>query len=164
MKIINIVPLILMTLLFGGCASTIRTTSTSYYPPSPNNEPIIVYGLNDAIPSNAKNIGTIKIGDSGFSADCGWNQVIEKAKRECRRIGGNGIKLVSVYEPDFSSTCYRITAYVIRSPEKQYLAHSERSPGYTTNKLKSEWASTGVDVIEGIYEKIGDGQDRKSVV
>lgn len=161
MKKINLVPLILLTLLLSGCASTIRTTSTSNYPPTPNNEPIIVYGLNDAIPSNTKNIGTIKIGDSGFSIDCGWNQAIEKAKRECRRIGGNGIKLVSVYEPDFSSTCYRITAYVIRSPDKQYLAQSERSTGYTSNKLKSEWASTGVDVIEGIYEKIGDGQSAK---
>ena len=161
MKTINLVPLILLTFLLSGCASTIRTTSTSYYSPTPDNEPIIVYGLNDAIPPNAKNIGTIKIGDSGFSVDCGLNQVIEKAKRECRRIGGNGIKLVSVYEPDFGSTCYRITAYVIRSPEKLYLAQSERSTGFTANKLKSEWASTGVDVIEGIYEKIGDGQSAK---
>jgi hypothetical protein len=162
MKIINPFLLILLTLFLIGCSPTIRTTSTSYYPPTHVNEPIVVFGLNDAIPSNSKNIGTIKIGDSGLSVNCGWDQVIEKAKRACRRIGGNGIKLVSVYEPDFfSSTCYQITAYVIRSPENQYLGESERSTGYTLNKLKGEWASTGVEVIEGIYEKIGDGQSAK---
>ncbi len=161
MKIFKIIALFLLTLFIAGCASTIRTTYTTKYSPTPINEPIIVYGLNDEVPANSQNIGTIKIGDSGFSVDCGWNQVIKKAKNECRKIGGNGIKLISVYEPDFSSTCYRITAYVIKSPEKHFISQKERSTGYTLSKLKEEWASSGVDEIEGIYEKIGDGQSAK---
>ena len=161
MKIFRVFSFFLLTLILVGCASTVRTTYTTKHSPTPIDEPIIVYGLNDAMPSNTQNIGTIKIGDSGFSANCGWTQVIEKAKNECRKIGGNGIKLVSVYEPDFSSTCYRITAYVLKSPEKQYISQTEKNTGYTLSKLKGEWSSSGVDEIEGIYEKIGDGQSAK---
>lgn len=158
--ILGISKLIIILILFG-CASTVRTTSVTNYPPTPISEPIVVYGLNDLVPMDAKNIGTIKISDSGFSVDCGWNHVIEEAKNECRSIGGNAIKLITVNEPDFSSTCYRITAYVLRSPEKKYIADSDKKTGYTENKLKTEWASSGVEDIEGIYEKIGDGQSAK---
>lgn len=161
MKGLNLISAILLTIILFGCASIVSTTHTTYFPPTPTSEPVTVYGLNDAIPANVKNIGTIKIGDSGFSVDCGWNQVIEKAKNECRKIGGNGIKLISVYEPDIISSCYRITAYILRSPEKKFLSQSERNTGYTLSKLKEEWASLGVDEIEGVYEKIGDGQSAK---
>lgn len=161
MKQFNVIFLFAVSVILTGCASTIKTTHTSNFPPTPNTEQIIVYGLNDAVPASSQNIGTIKIGDSGFSVGCGWDQVIEKAKNECRKIGGNGLKLISVYEPDFSSTCYRITAYVFKSPPKQYISQSETTTGYTVNKLKGEWTSSGVDEIEGIYEKIGDGQSAK---
>jgi hypothetical protein len=161
MKYFKFITLLLLILFLAGCASTVRTTYTSKFSPTPISESVIVYGLNDAVPANSQNIGTIKIGDSGFSANCGWNQVIEKAKNECRKIGGNGIKLVSVYEPSYSSTCYRITAYVLRSPEKQYISQTEKNTGYTLSKLKGEWATSGVSEIEGIYEKFGDGQSAK---
>jgi len=161
MKIFSIITLFLLTLFLVGCASTISTTYTTKYSPTPTSEPIIVYGLNDSVPANTQKIGTIKIGDSGFSVDCGWNQVIEKAKNECRKIGGNGIRLVSISKPDLTSTCYRITAYALKRPKKQYISQKEKNTGYTLSKLKGEWALSGVDEIEGIYEKIGDGQSAK---
>ena len=155
-----LVGIVILT-LFTSCASTIRTTQNANYQATPSSVPIVVYGLNENPPANAQNIGTIKIGDSGFSVDCGWNKVLEKAKNESRKIGGNAIKLISVNEPDYSSTCYRLTAYVLRSPEKKYLAQNEVNTGFTESELKSEWTSKGADEIEGIYEKIADGQSAK---
>jgi V8-like Glu-specific endopeptidase len=75
-------------------------------------------------------------------------------------MGGNAIKLVSVSEPDGWSTCYRITAYAYRF-EKQYIDESVEKTDYTESKLKEEWSGKGVDAIEGVYEKIGDGQSAK---
>jgi V8-like Glu-specific endopeptidase len=147
--------------LITSCAATVRTTHSSSHQATPSSVPIVVYGLNENPPSNARNIGTIKIGDSGFSVDCGWNTVLEKAKNESRKIGGNAIKLLSVHMPDGLSTCYRLTAYALRGPEKKFLSEAETNTGFTENKLKTEWASKGVDDIEGIYEKIADGQSAK---
>ena len=161
MKNIKFIIINFSLILLYSCASTIQTTSTKSYPPTPLSEPIIVYGLNEAVPSSSVNIGTIKIGDSGFSTNCGWNQVIEKAKNEARKKGGTGIKLISILEPSTASTCYRISAYILKSPEKKYIASSKQKTGYSELKLKSEWSSNGIDEIEGIYEKIGDGQSSK---
>jgi hypothetical protein len=47
----------------------------------PLNQPVKVYGLNDAVPVNYQDVGRIKIGDSGFSVDCGCQSVLEKAKK-----------------------------------------------------------------------------------
>ena len=123
MKIIKFAIIVSLTLILTACASTISTTRTSYnVSPTPISEPILVYGIKDALPVNSQNIGTIRIGDSGFSVNCGWEQVIEKAKNACRNMGGNGIQLISVEEPDISSTCYRITANVWKSPQKKYIS------------------------------------------
>ncbi|MBT3748109.1 MAG: trypsin-like serine protease [Bacteroidetes bacterium] len=164
MKNLNLLALIFLIELFTGCTSTVSTTRTTSLPPTPASEQIIVYGLNDAIPPNAKNIGMIKIGDSGFSIDCGWDQVLESAKLECRKIGGNAIKLASINEPDIMSTCYRITAYAMRLPQKRYLPSDEQSTKYTLTILKEEWAKSGVDEIEGVYEAIGDGKSAKYIL
>jgi len=114
------------TIILLGCSSTVKTTRTNYnYSPIPSSEPIIVYGLKDSMPTNSQQIGTVRIGDSGFSTNCGWEQTLEKAKKACRKMGGNGIQLIAVAEPNFwLSTCYRIYVYVWRIPEKEYIEKS----------------------------------------
>jgi len=106
-----------------GCASTVNTTRTNYnFSPTPLSAPIIVYGLTDTIPRNSQQIGTVRIGDSGFSVNCDWEQVLEKAKNACRKMGGNGIQIIDVSEPNFwLSTCYRLYVYTWKIPEKEYI-------------------------------------------
>lgn len=161
MKKLKKLSILLHILFLVGCASTINTTYSVKYPPTPAGTPITVFGLNDEAPTNSKIIGTIKIGDSGFSVNCGWDQVIEKAKKESRKIGGNAIKIETIEEPDYYSTCYRIKASILKIPEKQYIEQKDINTGYTLSLLKDEWTSSGVDKIEGIYEKIGDGKTAK---
>jgi S1-C subfamily serine protease len=143
-----------LAILLSSCALTVRTTTTTNYKPNTSNAPIIVYGLNDRTPNQTQRIGTIKIGDSGFSVNCGWDQVLQKAKSECKKIGGNAIKLEYVKEPDFSSTCYRINAAALIVPEQKFIDKSKKETGLTEEILKNEWSKTGVDAIEGIYEKV----------
>ena len=161
MKTLQFACMFYVAIMFLSCASTVNTTRSSYrYPPTPMQEPIEVFGLNDYVPTNTVNLGTIRIGDSGFSVGCGYEAVIQKIINACRKIGGNAIQLVSVKEPDWSSTCYRMTAYALRI-EKQLINKSIEKTGYTEAKLKEEWNNKGTDAIEGIYEKFGDGQSAK---
>jgi hypothetical protein len=82
-------------------------------PPLPKDHPVTVYELWDTLPRNHRIIGSINIGDSGFSVNCGWDAVLERALNECRKMGGNALKLVSVIEPSWESSCYRITAHAL---------------------------------------------------
>jgi hypothetical protein len=103
------------SLFLSSCAPRISTTISKYYSPLDYSQEVIVYGLQDAIPANSEELATIKIGDTGFSTDCGWNVVIEKASMEARKIGGNAIKITDHIPPSFmGSTCDRITAKVYK--------------------------------------------------
>jgi hypothetical protein len=112
MKTIRIFLLILVTILFfGGCASTVSSYIERQMPSLPDNQHITVFGLSDTPPVNSQNIAFISIGDSGFSVNCSYSEVVDTAVQECRRLGGNALKITSITEPDFfGSTCYRISA------------------------------------------------------
>jgi hypothetical protein len=66
------------------------------------------------VPPNAEKLGTVKIEDPGFSTNCNYATVIDMAKIEARKVGGNAIKITQHTRPDFFSSCHRITADVLR--------------------------------------------------
>ena len=80
----------------------------------PAGEEVKVIGLKDPMPAHAEEIGSVKIGDSGFSTDCGWDIALEKAVNEARKKGGNAIKIIKHTPPNMGSTCHRITALILR--------------------------------------------------
>lgn len=107
--------LILGSILFlTSCAARVTSTIHSAYLPLDFREEVIVFGLNEEVPPSAKNLGTIRVGDSGFSTRCDFATVLEAAKMEARAVGGNVLQITEHRTPDFWSTCHRITAEVFR--------------------------------------------------
>ncbi|MEQ8324037.1 MAG: serine protease [Cytophagales bacterium] len=158
--------IVLTAFFLQSCSTAIQTAYTGYNP-LPLNTYVTIYGANDIVPSNYKPIGQFRIGDSGFTTNCGYTKVMEDAKSACRRMGGDAFQITSLKEPDPSglgSTCYRIRATAYRSPEKVFAKETEGKTGWTMAKLKAEWNDKGVDYIEGIYEKIGDGISAKYTI
>jgi hypothetical protein len=122
MKSIYFFVLLLIAILFlSSCSPTVAVTQLRKYPPKESTEQVVVYNQSDKIPSQLSQIGRIKIGDSGFSSNCSWIEVINKAKEECSRLGGDAIHIIEVKKPDMLSTCYRIKVNVLRGPEKKYI-------------------------------------------
>ena len=76
--------------------------------------PIDIHEDERSIPKGTTVVGTIRIGDTGISTDCGLRTAIAAMKEEARRIGADGVYLTRVQEPDFWSTCYRITGRLLR--------------------------------------------------
>lgn len=115
MKKLQFAVLILLTIFAVGCSTSIKTTladkSLASLAPTAD---VVVVGTDDALPAGARLIGKVKVGDSGFTTDCGYNTVVGQAKAEARKAGGNAIKLTSVKKPSaFGSTCYRIEADIL---------------------------------------------------
>ena len=71
-------------------------------------------------PANAEVLGTVRIGDNGFtSAKAGsYENVISLAKEEARRAGGNAIKITSHESPDAQSSVHRIKATILKVDKK----------------------------------------------
>jgi hypothetical protein len=105
---------IALTLILFSCAPKISTTISKSYSTLDYFEEVRVLGIQDSIPSTTEELGIIKIGDAGFTTNCGWDVVIEKAKIEARKVGGNAIKIIKHTPPDMGSSCHRITAKILK--------------------------------------------------
>jgi len=101
--------------ILASCSPKVRTSLTTNYSALDYREEVRVFDVNQPEPVNSEEIGTVKIGDSGFTTNCGWDVVLEKAKNEARKAGGNAIKITVHKLPDvWTSTCHRITAKILK--------------------------------------------------
>ena len=114
----RILSILSILFLLQSCSPKIRSNlSDSKFPRIEDNSQIFVLGINEKIPENSRFVGDLKVGDSGFSTDCGYETVIENAKMTAKKSGANLIQLIQVKEPNLASTCYRIQAKLYRNLE-----------------------------------------------
>ena len=113
---------LLITILFCSCSPKIRTTiSNSNFEKLSDNTEVIVINENQAL-ENSSYIGEIKVGDSGFTTDCGYEKIMNDAKEEAKKLGGNIIQIIEIKEPKkWWSTCYRIRAKIFRNLDSKSL-------------------------------------------
>lgn len=78
--------------------------------------PVVIHMDDRDIPRGTKVIGELRIGDTGFSVGCDLQQGISLVQDRARSVGADAAHIVSVREPDFSSTCYRLTARLLQYP------------------------------------------------
>lgn len=107
----------LILMFFVDCSPKVRTKVTKSYPALDYKEEVQLIGITGKTPPSAIEIGTVKVGDSGFSTNCGWSVVIEEAKMEARKAGGNVLKIIKHIRPNLGSTCDRITAKILKIPK-----------------------------------------------
>lgn len=109
-----------IVLLMTSCSPKLTSVMLKTYPQLQYQNEVMVFGVNEPAPPNAEKLGSIKIGDSGFSTNCGYTTVLDMAKMEARKVGGNAVKITQHKLPDFVSTCHRITADVLRIDSTDY--------------------------------------------
>lgn len=115
MKKIHGFILIAGLILLTSCSPKISTSLSKNYPPLDYQQEVIVIGLDQAEPDNSEVLGQVKIGDTGFSTKCDYDIVIDKAKLEARKAGGNAIKIIEHTPPSaMGSSCHRITAKILK--------------------------------------------------
>ena len=111
---INVFLIIGSILILTSCSAKLTSSMQKTYAPLDYKEEVRVFGVGEEIPSNAEKLGTIKVGDSGFSVNCNYATVLDKAKTESRKVGGNALKITKHKKPDLWSSCHRITADVYK--------------------------------------------------
>lgn len=105
---------VLILLSMYSCGPTVSTTISKSYDTLNYQENILVFGEEDEAPEDAELLGTVRIGESGFSVKCNYGVVINEASQEARKAGGNAIKIITHKKPDLWSSCHRITAEILR--------------------------------------------------
>lgn len=74
-----------------------------------------VLSLNDSVPNEAVWIGSLKVGDNGFSKTGNLDTTLRLAREEAAKVGGNLVKITKHKAPStFGSSCHRIEADIYR--------------------------------------------------
>lgn len=108
-------PILLMLIVLCSCNPKVSTSLSRWYAPLEYDQEVVVFGLNQEVPDSAQVLGQVKVGDTGFSTNCGYDVVIDKAKLEARKVGGNAIKIIEHNPPTaLGSNCHRITANILK--------------------------------------------------
>lgn len=115
MKRLHGLMIISALIFFSSCNPKISTSISKSYPALDYKQEVVVFGLDQPEPGNAEVLGQVKIGDAGLSTNCGYDIVMDKAKLEARKAGGNAIKIIEHKPPTaMGSTCHRITAKILK--------------------------------------------------
>ncbi len=117
-----------ITVIFSSCAPKISTSISKNYGTLDSKMRVNVFDLNDSVPLNTEVLGYVKIGDTGFSTNCSWDVVIDKAKNEARQVGGNAIKIVDHRPPSLmGSTCHRIKAIILKVSNSEIVSMTNKN-------------------------------------
>lgn len=91
------------------------------YPVLNTNQDIIVFGIGNKVPADARVIKRIRTGEKGFKPDCDYDVIIRLAKLAARKSGGNAIKIITHTPPTaLGNYKHRLTADIlhIENPEE----------------------------------------------
>ena len=112
----------LMTVLMVSCVPKFNVSLIKTYPSLDYKQEVIVYGVSEEVPASAIEIGTIKIDNMGFSKNCEWEVVVEKAKLEARKAGGNVLKITEHIPLNEKGRYYnKITAKILKEDNAEDL-------------------------------------------
>lgn len=150
----RILPSLLISniLLLHSCTPLVTTKLEQDLPQSGTDESIRVFGLYSEIPADAEVLGTVKIGDTGFTAskNCTFQDVLNAAKEEAKKAGGNAIKIVD-HIPPGKSTCHRITAKILRLVDIKALVYRETESTNKYSILNIYCESDSTDIKYDLY-------------
>lgn len=102
-----------------GCSPKITSNLVSNLQPLGAEDEVVVVDLDGTVPESAVFLGTVKIGDTGFTATKNgtYDAVIGLAKEKARQAGGNVVLITRHQFPDRQYTIHRIQADVFRVDE-----------------------------------------------
>ena len=106
-----------------GCSPKITSSFTSYHTQLSKDAEVLVLEIDVPMPENAEVLGQIKIGDTGFTTKNGnYAAVLNIAKDEARKAGGNVVKITEHKSPDMISSMHRIKAEILRVDDLSVLS------------------------------------------
>jgi hypothetical protein len=115
MKKIHAIFIVAALIVLSSCNPKVITKISKTHPALDYKQDVYVIDLDQAEPEDSEVLGYIKIGDTGFSTKCDYDIVIDKAKLEARKAGGNAIKITEHKLPSaMGSSCHRIKATILK--------------------------------------------------
>jgi len=103
-----------LVILLSSCSPKITTSVIEKEKPLPKNAIVIVYNKNDTLPAITKKLGTTRVNDNVSTAEFDCNSVVEIAKLEASKAGGNAIRIIKHQLPNLLNTGHEVYADILK--------------------------------------------------
>ena len=110
--------LVIILIAISAVASCSPRIKQDVYTHSQRTTKIRIINIGEQLPENVKLIGTIKIGEKGFTTKCGYYEMLQVLESEGKKMGGDIVYITTHKKPDLWSTCHRFEANVYKMTEK----------------------------------------------
>lgn len=107
MKIKTLIGILIIVGL-SSCSPKITSSLINKQPALSLEDKVALLDEQHNLPDGTIKIGDLRFQDSGFSNDCSFNSLMNKARQEARKNGANVVKVIEKKKPDLWSTCYRL--------------------------------------------------------
>lgn len=108
--------------LLCACSPKIKSNLTTHFEALPATDTILWINADTEVPKGSILVGDIKIGDSGFTTKCSYEETVTQAIEEARASGATILQFTEVKKPTLLSTCYRLKAKLYRNTDASALA------------------------------------------
>ncbi len=95
-------------LLLAGCSPKITSNFPNKQTKLSLDDKVALLDVTDTLPSDILKVGDLRFQDSGFSTDCNFNSMMNRARKLARENGANIVKINDKKKPDLWSSCYRL--------------------------------------------------------
>lgn len=102
------------------------------------------------VSENAKPVGSIKLGDTGFSTKCSELEAMRLLRNEACQANANLVIITEEKLPALMSSCYNCTAFFYQSndlPELDSLNNNIEEPNLTENIQKPQKQNAAVQIL-----------------
>lgn len=117
------------TVIFNACSPKLRSVIVEKRQPLAYDSEVFVLNPQDPIPADAKVIGNLSIGDTGFTTKCTYEMVLEQARLQARENGANVVRIVEHKRPNaLGSSCHRLKVVFYSVVDTSDLANNYEEP------------------------------------
>ena len=108
--------LLIFNILFLLCSCTPKITTSLIKKeiPLPKNTIVTVFEKNDTLPAVTKKLGTTRVNDNVSTAQFDYNYVVEIAKLEASKAGGNAIRIIKHQLPNLLNDSHEVYADILK--------------------------------------------------
>ena len=108
----------LVTLLFLSCGPKIILQITKTYPAIDYSKQVTLFKQEIPVDQDYEKLGEISLKDTGFTTRCSYSEILNRAKLEALKVGGDAIQINQLIRPDFFSGCFRLEASILKLKNK----------------------------------------------
>ena len=100
--------------LLSSCAPRITTSLIKKGKPLSKTSIVVVYDKNDTLPAATEKLGITKVNENASTSEFDYNSVVEIAKLEASKAGGNAIRIIKHQLPNLLNTGHKVYADILK--------------------------------------------------